>query len=83
MRCACSSVFRLDGNEADTYANEHLIEVAVDSVEWTVTYRCPETGRRWLRDSPQSHLRGGGPPRLRQETSAGHIIDSPSVDPYA
>ena len=64
--CACDHVFRLDGNEADAYANEHLVEDSVDDVNWTVAYHCPLTSRKWLRDSPQGALQGGGPPRLRQ-----------------
>lgn len=82
MRCACDSVFELTGNEAEQYAREHLVELDVDAVHWTVRYRCPDTGREWLRDSPQAELQGGGPPRLRQLDASGQPITEPSEDPF-
>lgn len=82
MRCACDSVYELTGNEADQYALEHLEEVSVDAVNWTVSYKCPDTGRLWLRDSPHAELQGGGPPRLRQLDADGNPIDKPSSDPF-
>jgi hypothetical protein len=82
MRCACDSLFELNGNEAEHYARQHLEEVATDPVNWTVRYRCPVTGRFWLLDSPHSELHGGGPPRLRQLDQDGNPIDEPGRDPY-
>ena len=82
MRCACDSIYELTGNEADQYAREHLEELGVDAVNGTVSYRCPDTGRLWLRDSPQAELQGGGPPRLRQLDSEGNPVDRPSRDPF-
>lgn len=82
MRCACDSVYELTGNEADQYAREHLEELGVDAVNWTVSYRCPDTGRSWLRDSPNAELQGGGPPRLRQLDAEGNPVDKPSRDPF-
>lgn len=82
MKCACSSVFEMTGNEADQYANEHLVELKVDAVSWTVRYRCPETGRMWLRDSPYGEVQGSGPPRLRQLDAADNVVNRPSKDPF-
>lgn len=82
MRCACSSLFWLEGNEAHGYAREHLAETAVDAVNWTVRYRCPDTGRLWLRDYPHSALHGGGPSRLRQLDAAGEPVHEPGRDPF-
>jgi hypothetical protein len=83
MQCACESIFELAGNEAEQYAGEHLNELTVDVVVWTVTYQCPSTDRRWVRDSPQSELHGGGPPRLRQIGEDGLPIASrDSKDPF-
>jgi hypothetical protein len=82
MRRACDSLLQLRGNEADEYAREHLIEGAVDLVNWTVGYSCPDTGRLWLRDSPHSELHGGGPPRRRQLDAAGEPLDEPGRDPF-
>jgi hypothetical protein len=82
MGCGCASLFRLDGNAAQQYASEHLEELSVDPVNWLVHYRCPATGRLWLRDAPQGHLHGGGPPRLRQLDPAGTPIDEPGHDPF-
>jgi hypothetical protein len=56
----------LEGADALHYADDHLEKVAVDVRAWTASYRCPNTGRRWLLDYPESELQGGGPPRLRQ-----------------
>jgi hypothetical protein len=82
VRCACLSLFLLTGNAADQYATEHLIEDSVDPVTWTVTYRCADTGRRWLRDSPAGHLQGGGPPRLRQLDAHGQPVGAAGTDPF-
>lgn len=56
------------GNEARAYADDHLEQVDVDPVTWTVEYRDRRNGSRWLMDYPQSELHGGGPPRLRRMT---------------
>jgi hypothetical protein len=81
--CACESLFELNGNEAVAYAREHLEELEVDVVQWLIKYRCPVTGRPWLRDSPRSELHGGGPPRLRQLDLNGEPLDaSQSRDPF-
>lgn len=72
----------LTGNEADEYAREHLIEEYVDVTGWEVTYRCPDTDRRWLRDSPQGHLHGGGPPRLRQLDEHGNPRTTEGADSF-
>ena len=77
MRCRCGALHELNGNAAEAYARKHLEELAVDPVNWTVRYRCPATGRQWLRDSPQSGLHGGGPPRLRQLDAAGELMGTP------
>ncbi len=82
MTCACERLFRLDGNEADTYALEHLVQDSVDNINWTVSYHCPLTSRRWLLDSPQSHLHGGGPPRLRQLDDNDRPVARESFDPF-
>jgi hypothetical protein len=82
MQCACQQLSRLDGNEADAYTSEHPVEDSVDNVQWTVTYHCPVKGRRWLIDSPQSELHGGGPPRLRQLDEGGQPVTWESVDPF-
>ncbi|HSN71721.1 MAG TPA: Imm27 family immunity protein [Steroidobacteraceae bacterium] len=46
-----------------------LIETALERITadqdgWTVLYRDPTDGRFWELSYPQSHLHGGGPPRL-------------------
>ena len=64
MKCKCLAITELDGAEAKQYADQHLLEVTTDAVNWTVEYVCPETKRRFLLDYPQSELHGGGPPRL-------------------
>ncbi|MCI0557995.1 MAG: Imm27 family immunity protein [Nitrososphaera sp.] len=43
---------------------EKLQEVTTDASGWDVLYRDPEDGRYWELTYPQSHMHGGGPPRL-------------------
>ena len=69
MPCACATESLLSGNAADEFARTHLVQNWVNAVAWTTGYTCPDTGTQWLRDSPQAHLHGGGPPRLRVVTS--------------
>lgn len=63
--CACDERREWHGNEADDFARDHLSQQWVNVVQWTTGYVCPDGGGYWLRDSPQSHLHGGGLPRLR------------------
>ena len=64
-RCSCYTISEHEGEEARKYIAEHLEEVRVDSVRWTVEYRCPLYGKRWLSDQPWGEMHGGGPVRLR------------------
>ena len=41
-----------------------LIEITTDTSGWDVLYRDPADGRYWELTYPQSHMHGGGPPRL-------------------
>jgi hypothetical protein len=82
MRCACRSLFELRGNAGDDYAREHLEELEVDLENWTIRYRCPETGRLWIRDFPHPELQAGGSPRLRQLDADGNPIEEPGRDPF-
>jgi hypothetical protein len=66
MVCHCSDVAELSGEEAKTYADEHLERVEVRADGWELVYRCPDTGREWIRDYPRSEEHGGGPVRLRR-----------------
>jgi hypothetical protein len=62
--CECSSITRLDSNDAESYVDGHLQLVASDEAAWTDDYVCPQTGARWRRSWPHSELHGGGPSRL-------------------
>jgi hypothetical protein len=71
MSCTCSNApDELTGNAAEDFARSHLAESWVDATNWRVGYRCAESETWWLRDSPQAHLQGGGPPRLRKVSQA-------------
>ena len=83
MRCACDSLVELHGEEAARYLREHLEKLDVDPVNWLVRYRCPDTGRLWIRDFPRGESQGGGPPRLRQLDQDGNSIDEPCRDPFS
>lgn len=41
-----------------------LQEVTTDASGWDILYRDPVDGRYWELTYPQSHMHGGGPPRL-------------------
>ena len=41
-----------------------LKQVASDETGWDVLYRDPNDGRYWELIYPESHMQGGGPPRL-------------------
>jgi hypothetical protein len=43
---------------------EKLQEIKTDDSGWDVLYRDPVDGRYWELTYPQSHMHGGGPPRL-------------------
>ncbi len=75
MRCACANLKRLDGFQADEYARDHLLKVAVHSVNWTKTRRCEETGTTWLMDYPSGGEHGGGLSRLRQFDEDGALTE--------
>lgn len=64
-KCSCYFVSEHEGEAAKAYIAEHLEEVRVDSDRWTVEYRCPLYGKRWLSDQPWGEMHGGGPVRLR------------------
>lgn len=66
MTCRCEAVSLLSGDDARRYAAEHLEKIEVRADGWETLYRCPSTGRLWLKDYPRSAEQGGGPARLRQ-----------------
>jgi hypothetical protein len=70
VACPCDNRNELLGNEADDLARSHLSQQWINAVQWTTGYVCPVSGDHWLRDSPESHLHGGGPPRLRLVSKA-------------
>jgi hypothetical protein len=76
MDCQCKTTHVLEGNEAAAYADEHLVEVSVDSVNWTIDYVCPLTDIAWQKDYPHGELHGGGPPRLRKVLSRNDTYTS-------
>lgn len=65
MVCECAALSGLTGDGAKQYASEHLVQEAVNEAEWTIEYRCPESGRLWVLDYPDAEYHGGGSPQLR------------------
>jgi hypothetical protein len=49
----------------------HLLKVAKSREwgDWESLFQDPDDGRFWERTFPQSHMQGGGPPRLRAMSS--------------
>ncbi len=66
MICRCEDLTELWDEEAKSYADWHLEQVEVRAGGWEILYRCPKTGRRWLKDYPHGEEHGGGPVKLRQ-----------------
>ena len=59
---------RLTGNEGGAYAKRNLVQIKVDSVNWKVLWKNPQTGEFWKEYFPCSELQGGGPPEFVQIT---------------
>ena len=55
----------LQGEDAKSFAEEHLQKTNVDYDRWEVEYRDPETGQRYVLDYLHPEMQGGGIPRLR------------------
>ncbi|MCW5879410.1 MAG: hypothetical protein KIS91_00470 [Anaerolineae bacterium] len=66
MTCQCQNLGELDEEEAKPYIAEHLQLVDVNMENWAITYKCPDTGIRWVRYYPHPDWPGGGPWRLRK-----------------
>jgi hypothetical protein len=49
--------------------SSHLTQIGKDSSGWNTLCRDQDDGRLWERSFPQSHLHGGGPPKLKQLTT--------------
>jgi hypothetical protein len=70
MNCKCKLISELDGEAANQYAREHLEKVAVNSVDWTIGYRCSETGIQFVMTFPDGGAHGGGAPTLSRVNAA-------------
>jgi hypothetical protein len=62
--CRCNDVTELHGDEAESYAREHLRtdEVRTNALEEDLS--CPDTGARWRLDYPERTDREPGQARL-------------------
>jgi hypothetical protein len=58
-RCQCYEVELLEGEAAQQYADQHLVQLRVDVDKGETTYRCASTGHRWIMDHPHGELQGG------------------------
>ena len=65
MSCRCDAVTELYGDEAETYAREHLHSHGTDSERFEERLSCPDTGRAWLLEYPERTEREPGQARLR------------------
>ena len=54
------------GDDALRFAEDSLVKVAVDDVNWEKLYQSRADGSFWLMTYPESELHGGGPPRLER-----------------
>lgn len=72
MSCGCEVLEERVGDGAKEL-EAHLTLVGVVDGGWTREFLCPETGRRWLEDWPDSRLPGGGDRRLTLALEAQSI----------
>jgi uncharacterized membrane protein YkvA (DUF1232 family) len=68
MECRCATMNESFGQEAETYAAEHLVRGEADSGAMEERYSCPDTGRRFVLDWPERTQSDTGQARLRLET---------------
>ena len=52
---------RMSGNEGRAFAENNLVQLKVDSVNWKVLWQNPRTGEFWKECFPHSEMHGGGP----------------------
>ncbi len=64
MACRCNDVTELYGDEAESYARDHLHTDEVRSEAFEELLSCPDTGRRWKLDFPDRTQREPGQARL-------------------
>lgn len=57
---------RYSGNEGKTFAEQHLVKLKVDAVNWKTLWRDPVNGDYWKEYFPDSELHGGGSPEFVQ-----------------
>lgn len=60
VHCQCEKLSRFEHNEGRDYAESHLVQVAVDEVNWRVLHRCPTTHVFWRESFPRPESHGGG-----------------------
>ncbi len=63
--CRCPSLTALYSREAEEYAAGHLVRDETRTDQLEELYSCPDTGRRWLLDYPDSTERDPGQARLQ------------------
>ena len=66
MACRCPEITELYGDEAETYAREHLRTDEVRSDAFEEDLSCPDTGAAWTLDFPERTEREPGQARLRR-----------------
>jgi hypothetical protein len=59
---------RLTGNEGESFAKQNLVQIKVDTANWKVLWKNPQTGEFWKECFPHSELHGGGPAEFVQIT---------------
>jgi hypothetical protein len=64
VSCRCNDVAELYGDEAETYARDHLVADAVRTDAFEEDLSCPDTGSRWRLDYPERTEREPGQARL-------------------
>jgi hypothetical protein len=72
--CRCTDESLLWGAAADDYAETHLVRERVGERAREVSYRCPQTGRRWIMDVAEDD-QGEAALRLRRLLGAAELVE--------
>jgi hypothetical protein len=64
MDCRCNEATEFYGDEAESYARDHLVTDEVRSEAFEELLSCPDTGRQWRLDYPERTEREPGQARL-------------------
>lgn len=77
MTCECLRHESFEwSEEARDLEQTHFQKIAVDSKNWRILFKCPDTQALWMKHYPDAGNHGGGVPeyvRLSEEQAASYF----------